>query len=269
MSSFLLNRHKNGVRFLSIPQWDNSKLIKTAFTTRIGGVSSGKYESLNLGERTEDCKRNIEINYSKLCEALELEDIPLVSLKQTHSDKIVEVKKENLPNKKGYMNLGEGDALVTDDPGVALMTFHADCIPVFIFDSKSKAIGLVHSGWKGTVESISVKTFYKMQALYKSRQQDLQICIGPGIGYCCFEIGEDVYALFKEKFFYLEKYAKKTSNEKYHIDLKGLIKRQLEDEGIKNILISQECTVCRKDLFFSHRRDKGSTGRMAAVMRLI
>ncbi len=267
MEEFILNKNRNGIEWFSIPQFDKTNLVKAVFTTKIGGDSTGKYESLNLGERTEDHGENVDKNYEKVYEALSIKRT--VSLHQIHSDVIKEVKTKDLKSHKGRLMIDSGDAMITNDVGIAVLTYHADCIPVYILDTKNRAIGLVHSGWKGTAQGIAVKTIDKMQIVYNSHVSHLLAAIGPGIDFCCFETGEEVYDVFNNNFPYAKNYCTKLSQRKYIIDLKGIIKRQLESKGLENISVSSACTVCQKELFFSHRRDKGNTGRMAAILQLL
>lgn len=267
MLKFKTNLLENGIIYLSIPDFDDTGLVKTVFTTRVGGTSKDNYYSLNLGEITSDHPDNVKNNYKKIMDTFKIQN--LVLLNQIHSDKIIKINIDNLPNYPNIINVGEGDALVTNQRGIAIMTVHADCIPIYFLDVQNKAIAVVHSGWKGTYKNIASKTFYKMHDLYKSDINDIKVAIGPGIGYCCFETGQDVYDTFKRQYDYIDDYTKVINNHKFLIDLKQLIKKQLEEIGLKDIILSKDCTKCKKDLFFSHRRDKGVTGRMAAMMQLL
>ncbi len=267
MKDFEIDQYNNGMAYLRIPDFDNTGMVKTAFTTRMGGVSKGPYHSFNLGKKTSDSPLDVQQNYEIVMDTLKIQK--LVSLDQIHSDRIIEIKKENLPMDQSQVTAGEGDALITNERGIAIMTVHADCVPIYFIDVKNKVIALAHSGWKGTLKNIGAKTFYKMQELYKSEANNIKTAVGPGIGYCCFETGEDVYERLKAQYHYMDDYSRKVENHKYFINLKGLIKKQLEKIGFKDIIISKDCTMCRRELFFSHRRDKGITGRMAAIIQLI
>lgn len=268
MQDFELKIYPNDVELFHIPVFDETGLVKTAFSTRKGGVSCGHYTSLNLGEKTEDQRHLVNENYRRLKQALKLEDAHLVSLHQIHSDQIIEVNKSHLLE-KGSTYIGQGDALITSQRNIALVTYHADCIPVYFLDVENKAIGMVHSGWKGTVQEIAVKTFKKMQELYNSKLSHTMVAVGPGIDFCCFEIGKDVYDIFKKEYNEIENYIDKLLNGKYLLNLKGIIKEQLERNGFRHVILSNACTKCEKELFFSHRRDKGITGRMVAIIQLL
>ncbi|HYE11836.1 MAG TPA: polyphenol oxidase family protein, partial [Patescibacteria group bacterium] len=155
-------------------------------------------------------------------------------------------------------------------PGVPMITFYADCVPVFILDPVQKAVGLAHSGWKGTTLKIAVKTIEKMQEAYGTRPEDCLIGIGPSIEMKCFEIKEDAATLFKQGFDNWEIFMKKKDEEHYTADLWLAVKLMLMEQGVqeKNITISGLCTCCHEDLFFSHRRDKGKTGSLSAIIEL-
>ncbi|MDD5823451.1 MAG: peptidoglycan editing factor PgeF [Firmicutes bacterium] len=150
----------------------------------------------------------------------------------------------------------DSDGAITDQKGVLLTSMHADCIPLFFYDPVREAIGMVHSGWKGTVKEIGRITSLKMQEVYGCKPENLLVHIGPGISQCCFEVDEDVYEMFKEP-----KYT--TKGIKYYIDLKEYNLRMLMDTGIpeENITISEHCTCCEPELFASYRYD-GSMLRM-------
>ncbi len=267
MIGFSLEKNRNGVVWLKIPKFEKTGMVLAAFTTRIGGCSTGRYESLNLGINTGDQREFTDKNFQKVKRALSLDDT--VSLYQIHSDIVIEIKKCNVISTIGRFIYDQGDALVTDDPGIALITYHADCIPVYFLDVKKRVVGLAHSGWKGTASQIAVKTVEKMQALYNSRPCDIMAAVGPGIDFCCFETGKEVFDVFHNQLAYEKVFFKKLPNEKYQIDLKGIIKNQLKSKGLQDIEMSSSCTMCQEDLFFSYRRDKGDTGRMAAILQLL
>lgn len=217
----------------------------------------------------------------ELFEEVGLADVIHVGHQQTHSDHINVVTSEDVEafgrgefasrydrynealdnfTSEGYKGDGilylDSDGALTDVKGVMLTTLHADCIPLFFYDPKKEVIGMVHSGWKGTVKEIGRVAVLKMQEVYGCEPGDVLVHIGPGISECCFEIDEDVYEMFKEP-----KYVKKGS--KYYVDLKHYNKRMLMDVGIDedHITISDHCTCCEDDLFESYRRD-GSKFRM-------
>ncbi len=145
----------------------------------------------------------------------------------------------------------DSDGAITDQPGVLLTSMHADCIPLFFYDPERKAIGMVHSGWKGTAQEIGRKASLKMQEVYGCKPENMLVHIGPGISQCCFEVDKDVYEMFREPVY-------TTKGIKYYIDLKEYNLRMLMETGIprENITISEHCTCCEPELFASFRYDR-------------
>ena len=163
------------------------------------------------------------------------------------------------------------DALLTNKPGIPLITFYADCVPIYILDPINKAIGLVHSGWKSTILHIGVKTLRKMKDLYGTNPKECLAAIGPSIEKDCFEVGEGVAGAFKHVFTDCSNILFSKGNGKYNIDLWSCNIEMLINEGVKprNITVSELCTKCNEELFFSYRRDIGNTGSLSAIMELI
>ena len=182
---------------------------------------------------------------------------------QVHGKRIIKVDDY-------IINNDVSDGLVTTAENLGLMTFHADCIPIYFADIKKKVVGLVHSGWGGTLEGIAVEMIDLMEKAYDSRKEDIIVGIGPGIESCCYEVGKELYDQFisKDKKYDLF-FEKKTT--KYMLDLKGLIQYDLMNKGIleENIEVSDLCTKCNMDLFFSHRGQGLKRGGMAAIIKKV
>ena len=236
------------------------------FSTRFGGVSTGYLESMNLGIHRGDSLENVMENYRILGQAVGFDREKTVFTRQTHTD-IVRVVDES--------NAGEGllrpvdpecDALVTNVPGLALCAFTADCTPILLWDRKTGAVGAVHAGWRGTVGGIAANTVEAMKRHYGTDPADLVAAIGPNIGACCFETGSDVPEALRACLgeqaepFILPK------GEKFLVDLKGANRAILENAGVKDITLSQECTYCRPDRYWSHRRVGQDRGSMVAII---
>lgn len=247
-------------KFNNLAQID---FINHCFSTKIGGVSKDEFSSLNLGYNRGDMETNVMENYRRLFVQNGFSG-NLVSSKQVHGKEIYIATKDDI-NKKfnGY------DGFITNERKVLLTTYHADCIPVFFCDIEKRVIGLAHSGWKGTLENISIEMVKKMENNFNSNRKDIRVGIGPAICLDCFEVDEDVYDLFKDRYDFLDKYSYK-KDVKYYIDLKHLIKENLNNYGLDSdqIEISNLCTKCRSDLFYSHRRDGIKRGSMAAFMEI-
>jgi YfiH family protein len=245
--------------------------VKHCYTTRQGGVSEGIYNNLNTSLTKNDLRENVLENLDRVCSAIEVDSNKLVFSQQVHGDTIWVVTEADIG--KGITaksDIKGVDALITNVIGVPMITFYADCVPVFILDPVNKAVGLAHSGWKGTTLKIAVKAIKKMSEVYGTNPKDCLIGIGPSIEMKCFEIKEDAATLFKQSFDNWEAFMKKNDEEHYTADLWLAIKLMLIEIGVQeeNITISGLCTCCNTDLFFSHRRDKGSTGSLSSIIEI-
>jgi len=256
------------IEFECLKKFDD-KLIH-CMSTRIGGVSQGECSSLNLGFNRNDSRENVFHNFRLLCGSVGLDSKSLVLTNQVHETKVALVDEND--RGKGFSRQSDligVDGLLTVSPGVTMVTFHADCVPVFLFEPVIKAAALLHSGWRGTLKNIVASALSAMRDLPGFRAERLVAVTGPSIGKCCFEVDEDVFRLFENKYKDLEFYTAK-NNGKWHIDLKKIIRCELLCEGLleENIHDSGICTMCRRDLFFSHRGDGGKTGSMASFMQI-
>lgn len=262
---------KDGLAYLTIPAFQDSGMVNHCFTTRIGGVSQGIYNSLNTSDDKEDPVENVHRNLELVCGAIGVDYRNLVFAVQTHEDYIRIVEKADLGKGISMPNdINNTDGLMTNIPGIPLITFYADCVPLFFLDKKNKAIAVVHSGWKGTVLKIGAKTIRQMKDVYGTKPEDCLVGIGPSIGPECFEVGQEVADQFAESFGDWSYIIKPFGKRKYLVDLWEANKLMLMDMGVpeSNITISGFCTKCNEDLFFSYRRDKGRTGSMSAIMEL-
>ncbi|MBF7097682.1 peptidoglycan editing factor PgeF [Alkalibacter mobilis] len=258
--------------FFTFDSFEQSGLVKHCFTSRIGGTSKPPFDSMDLNIREKSYRNDIKSNFEILARALDTKLKNFTSSDQIHKDIIWNVKEKD--KGKGILfpsDIEEVDGLITNQKYIALITYYADCVPLFILDPVKKAIGLSHAGWRGTVKGIGIKTLDKMKDEFDTDPADCLIGIGPSIGECCFEVGLDVVDEIRNKFDNWEKYCKIKSEDKYHVDLWNLNKDQFMGSGVKeeNITISEMCTKCLGEKFYSYRRDGHPTGRMAAVMMLI
>ncbi len=246
-------KEKNGIKFLE------SEIINTThlFTTRVGGVSTQKeFASLNLGVRSADKSENIAENYSRLSKTFNLSKI--ITPKQEHTDNIVVLNKESDLNA-----LYVADGFITAEKGITIGVFTADCVPVLLYDDNKKVIAAIHSGWRGTTKKIAAKAVKIMKEEFGC--QSIVAAIGPSIGKCCFEIGEDTKKVFDTTHPHLSHLTKEYGS-KFKSDVAGFIEADLTEAGIKQIDRSDLCTYCSNDLFFSHRHtDKG---RQCAFIQL-
>jgi YfiH family protein len=241
-------------------------------TTRKGGVSEGPFFSLNLGTQTGDDPQRVFCNRDKLLSHLSCAPSSVVIPNQVHGKNVVVITKERwgIDSAPHGLVLSGVDGLTTKEKGVLLMIKVADCIPVFLYDPASPAISLIHAGWRGTAAGIIAHGVDALEASFGTKPTTIKAGIGPGIGACCYEVKEDVREAFLNHKSDNSVW-KIDADKKIFLDLKKAIFLELINCGLtqKNIETAPECTSCNPELFFSHRRDKGKTGRMAAVMGLV
>lgn len=278
------------------PQSSSNQILRTesleklpwlvhGFSTRTGGFSRAYgANALNLGFTKEDSRASVGRNRAAFLKELGASPLPLITLRQIHSDIIHKI--DGMPESQLA-----GDGMVTATSGLLLAIQTADCLPVMIVDPKHHAVGVFHAGWRGTLRRIVEKGVGEMHHWFGSRPRDLKAVIGPGIGGCCYEVGEEVREKFESQFEYAAKLFREVKDsdpvrEKYpllfltarapghselpkkiFLDLVEANRRQLRAAGIpaKNIEALPLCTQCRTDLLFSYRAEKGKTGRMMAV----
>lgn len=263
--------HKLGERqYLTLNAFAAYPELVHLFTTRHGGVSGGCTASWNFGARTLDSEENIRQNYELLAETLGTGAESLVVSDQTHTTNIRVVQASDAGKgvtcPKDYEDV---DGLVTDVPGIAIVTGHADCNAVFFYDPLKRVIGLVHSGWRGTLGGISREMVRKMKDCYGSSAENLITGLGPALCQDCFEVDTDVAQRFFDKDENYRNFSYQ-KGEKYYLDLKQIIRYDLLAEGIlpEHFSDMNLCTKCHKDVFFSHRGHQGKRGIMAAAMML-
>ncbi len=252
------------VIFYSFKQFDN-RGIKNCFSTKHGGVSKGHLTSMNLGYGRGDEKENVDKNYDLLCNAVGLNLDKIILGNQTHSNNVKVVSSKDYGTK-----IDNNDGLITNEKGLVLSTSHADCVPIFFYDNKKEVIAMVHSGWRSTLSNIAKNTIDAMKHEFNCDPTDVIVGIGASICYDCFEIGEDVLNLFLEQYDFTKKCYKKKSEDKYLLDLKKIILRQLMNEGVleNNIDITNVCTMCSDDMFFSHRLHGTKRGTQMAFIQM-
>lgn len=239
--------------------------VPHAFTTRHGGVSTGAQASLNLALREGDTMENVEQNLRILGAALGFEPEKMVLTRQIHSD-IVRVVTDADCSGLCHRDYPECDALVTNTPGIILAAFTADCTPILLHDPVTGAVGAVHAGWRGTVADIAGNAVRAMAERYGTRPEDLHAAIGPNIGACCFETHADVPDAVREVLGEEAEAFIFSAGEKFRVDLKGVNAALLRRAGVQNIEISTDCTACRPDRFWSHRRVGNDRGSLAAII---
>lgn len=267
--------HDGAVPFLSFRALDESGLFLNAFSTRLGGVSEGPLASMNLtyakpGEKPE----HVLENYRRISEAVGFSAERAVVSQQTHTTNVLQVSEKDFGKgvirERDYDNI---DGLVTNVPGLTLVTFYADCVPLYIADPVHRAIGLSHSGWRGTVNRMGKVTIEKMCRLYGSQPKDLICCIGPSICRDCFEVGAEVSEEFERAFGTARKNELifgPHADGKYHVDLWRANELVFEDAGVPKAQIhtTNLCTRCNPNLLWSHRIFGEQRGNLAAFFSI-
>ena len=260
------------VPLLRFPMLEETGIVKHCFTTRGGGVSEGIYESMNLSFTRGDEKEAVLENYRRLAEALEVSIDSFVCSDQTHTTNIRKVTTDDqgkgIIRERDYTDI---DGLITNEPGVVLSTFYADCVPLFFVDPVHHAIGLSHSGWRGTVNRMGKKTILAMQQEYGSRPEELICAIGPSICQDCYEVSADVADAFAAEFpEHVSELLEKKLNDKYQLDLWKANEIVMLEAGVKkeHLAVTDRCTCCNPKLLFSHRASQGKRGNLGAFLCL-
>lgn len=266
-------KENRGVTYLSFPILEDTGLVSHAFSTRLGGVSKGDFATMNFSFTRGDDRDDVLENYRRMAAALGVDRERMVLTWQTHTTNVRRVTEEDegkgIVRDRDYRDV---DGLITDIPGITLVTFFADCVPQYFLDPVHKAIGLSHSGWRGTVKRMGQVTVDAMKEAFGTRPEDIIACIGPSICGDCYEVGEEVADEFADAFH--EKYHDvillKKQNGKYQLDLWKANEIVLKEAGIKgdNLAVTNICTYCNPQLLFSHRRTAERRGNLCAFLSL-
>lgn len=264
---------KNSVLFLQFPsEFLQGAQVVHGFSTRIGGVSKGHLSSMNLSFTRGDEEENVLENYRRIAKAIGFDYRNLVAGDQTHTTNIRVVTKEDcgkgIIRKKDYQDI---DGLITNQENIPLVTYYADCVPLYFIDMKRRAIGLSHSGWRGTVNRMGAKTIEALQREYGCLPADIKVGIGPSICSSCYEVGREVAVEFQKEFgSYQKEILEEKENGKYQLDLWKANEIVLLEAGVRkeNIRNSAICTCCHADWLFSHRATNGKRGNLAAFLML-
>lgn len=260
------------VLLLSYPTIEATGIVEHCFTTRIGGVSTGIYESMNLSFTRGDDEECVMENYRRLAKAFGIEMSQFVCSDQTHTTNVRKVTHEDagtgITRPRDYTDV---DGLITNEPGLMLSTFYADCVPLYFVDPVHRAIGLSHSGWRGTVNRMGEVTIQAMQREYGTNPTDLICAIGPSICQDCYEVSADVAEEFMTNFAGHEKEILiDKKNGKYQLDLWQANRQVMLDAGVmeNHITMPNVCTCCNSNMLFSHRASHGKRGNLGAFLML-
>jgi YfiH family protein len=264
---------KQGVTYLTYPQLDRLPGFLHGFSTRVGGVSEGCLSSMNLSFSRGDTRENVMENYRRIASAIGFSLENVVTSDQTHTTNVQVVGEADRGNgitkARPYHDV---DGLITNVPGLVLTTYYADCVPLYFIDPVKRAIGLSHSGWRGTVQKMGAVTLQRMRETYGCDPADLYAAIGPSICQDCYEVSEDVIEAFREN--YKEQYWPglfyKKENGRYQLNLWEANRIVLMEAGIRpeRISLPNLCTCCNPEFLFSHRASKGKRGNLAAFLAI-
>ena len=259
----------NGIPFGWVPGLGPG--VAHGFSTRLGGVSEGVYASLNLAPNRDDDPAHVRENVRRFCAALGADAGAMVFSSQVHGDTVRPCTSADAGYGLDRPVPYDADGLVTDVPGLALVVFSADCLPILLYDPVRRAVGAVHAGWRGTALGIVERAAEKLRDCYGCDPADIRAAIGPGISKCCFETHEDVPNAMTEAMGSAAlPYIEVLPTGKFHVDLKGLNARRLERAGLspEHIAVSPDCTACLPDKYWSHRVTRGVRGSQAALILL-
>ena len=259
------------VTYITFDNLDKTGIVRQAFSTRLGGVSQGEFDSMNLSFARNDDPAAVMENYRRFTAIMDCTPDDVVASHQTHTTNVRRVssadKGKGVTKEKDYSDI---DGLITDESGVLLACFFADCVPLYFVDPKKQAIGLAHSGWRGTVNRMGARMIEEMNHQFGSNPGDLLVAVGPSICVDCYEVGEDVAGEFQKAFPDTVVLQKGKQEGKYQLDLWKANEQLLLDAGIRkeHLEITDLCTCCNPELLFSHRASHGQRGNLCAFLEL-
>lgn len=263
---------KDNVPYISYRALADIKWLKNGFSTRLGGVSEGVLSTMNLGFGRNDLPENVVKNHEIIANAIGFNPENIVASKQTHTTNVKIVSKKDcgkgIYRERDYDDV---DGMITNEKGIVLATYFADCVPLYMVDTKNKAIGLSHSGWRGTVGKIGKVTLDLMKETYGTNPKDVIACIGPSICRDCYEVSEDVATEFEAAFKGSEKdILINKGNGKYQLDLWECNYIIFKECGVyeENIHMPDICTCHNMEMMFSHRATQGRRGNLAAFLSI-
>ena len=258
----------DSVPYLAYPLLEKTGVVRHGFSTRLGGVSTGHCATMNISTTRGDDPAAVEENRRRIAKAIGVRAEDMTYTNQTHTTNVAVVEAKD--RGKRFM---ETDGMVTNVPEICLVTFYADCVPLFFVDPVHRAIGLSHSGWRGTVGKMGKVTVERMREEYGTDPAQVVAAIGPSICQDCYEVSEDVIEKFRENFdkdLWPELFYEKADG-KYQLNLWRANQAVLTEAGVKeeNIAVTNLCTHCNPDILFSHRSTGTARGNLSAFLALI
>ncbi len=266
-----LTVHENGAVYYSFPHMDAYPFIRNGFSTRLGGVSEGIYASMNLSYTRGDEKAAVDENFVRICAAMGVSAADAVLSAQEHHTTLKNVTAADRGIGLSRPPLVDVDGLLTDEPQVVLCTQYADCVPLLFADPVRHVVATSHAGWRGTVAEIGRLTVERMQSDYGCDPRDILAGIAPSIGPCCFEVDTPVAEAFEALSVTDGDCCRAVGNGKFFVDLWETNRRILLSAGVKaeNITVTDLCTRCHPQLFWSHRFSGAARGSLAAFIALV
>ena len=266
-------KHANGVPYLYFPALEESGCVVNGFSTRLGGVSRGDWATMNFSFTRGDDPEAVRENYRRMAAALGVDVNRMVLSHQTHTTNVRRVTEEDagkgVVRERDYTDV---DGLITNVPGITLVTFYADCVPLYFVDPVRRAIGLSHSGWRGTVNRMGRVTVEAMGKAFGSDPKDIVACIGPSICRDCYEVGPEVAEAFENAFEPAKhsEILEEKPDGKFLLDLWRANAIVMEEAGIlpERIHMTDICTHCNPELLYSHRRTGERRGNLCAFLSL-
>ena len=264
-------RENKGVTYLTWPEFEKIPGFVHGFSTRLGGISEGIYSSMNLSFTRGDKEEAVRENYNRISAALGFSPEDIVTSDQTHTANVRVITAEDRGNgitkPRPYTDV---DGMITNVPGLVLATFYADCVPLYFADPVHKAVGLSHSGWRGTAAGIGAVTVKELQKHYGTRPEDIYAAVGPSICQDCYEVSEDVILEFQKTFsreLWKDIFYRK-ENGKYQLNLWEANRQILLGAGIlpEHISMPNLCTCCNPEFLYSHRASQGKRGNLGAFL---
>ena len=247
---------------MKVPEWGKREGLVHGFLGRRGGKSTGAYASLNLSFNVGDDPQAVKDNLCDVKKAVGVHDLRVVTMRQVHGDRILEVRDKKLKE------AGEADGMITEEPGLFLGVLTADCVPVLFSVRGKKLAAVVHAGWRGTLAGIAPKMVRALKEDHGVDPASIEAALGPSIGPCCYEVGPEVVASMVQRWGSLAELSLQVKNGKSFLDLRAMNVSLLENAGVPPLQIFKvgPCTSCAKGDFFSYRREKTETGRQMSFI---
>jgi YfiH family protein len=260
----LIQHNSKGVRYYAFESFPKKEVLVACFT-RLGGISPEPYKSLNVGSSVGDQRSNVVENRKRLFNAISLPEESMYDAWQVHStDYFVAGEPRDLKSEQKKV-----DILLTQNPKVSLMMRFADCVPIFLYGPRQRVIGLAHAGWMGSIKRIASKAIDAMVSEFNCVPGEIIAAIGPSIGPDHYEVGMNVVAELNTTFPENSDEFLTQKEDRYFLDLWELNASVLKQAGVKQIEIARKCTACDVDEWYSHRKEKGKTGRFGAIFSLV